>query len=57
MAPTLALVALFALGVSPSYGVPSAGTVPTVTLDEGVFYGESEGNINKFLGIPFAKPP
>ena len=57
MAPALALVALFALGISPSYGVPSAGTVPTVTLDEGVFYGESEGNINKFLGIPFAKPP
>ena len=30
---------------------------PTVQLDNGTFVGISEGNVNKFLGITFAKPP
>ncbi|TFK40488.1 carotenoid ester lipase precursor, partial [Crucibulum laeve] len=34
---------------------PLAG--PTVTLDSGTFTGVASGNVQKFLGIPFAKPP
>ena len=30
---------------------------PTVTLDSGTFQGVTDGVTNKFLGIPFAKPP
>ena len=32
-------------------------TEPTVTLDSGTFVGTLDGTTNKFLGIPFAKPP
>ncbi|KAH9175632.1 Alpha/Beta hydrolase protein [Lactarius sanguifluus] len=32
-------------------------TSPIVTLDKGKFSGTTAGGINKFLGIPFAKPP
>ncbi|KAI0699098.1 carotenoid ester lipase precursor [Cytidiella melzeri] len=37
--------------------VPSPRSAPTVTLDDGTFVGASSGSTNKFLGIPFAKPP
>ena len=30
---------------------------PSVTLDNGTFVGTLDGTANKFLGIPFAKPP
>ncbi|TCD65524.1 hypothetical protein EIP91_002532 [Steccherinum ochraceum] len=30
---------------------------PIVTLDQGTFVGIGNGNVSKFLGIPFAKPP
>ncbi|KAH9907098.1 carotenoid ester lipase precursor [Epithele typhae] len=30
---------------------------PTVTLDQGTFVGEADGDVNNFLGIPFGKPP
>ncbi|KAI9457440.1 carotenoid ester lipase precursor [Lactarius psammicola] len=32
-------------------------TPPIVTLDKGKFIGTTVNGINKFLGIPFAKPP
>jgi acetylcholinesterase len=30
---------------------------PQVELDKGTFVGVGNGSINRFLGIPFAKPP
>lgn len=30
---------------------------PSVTLDNAVFTGTINGNVSKFLGIPYAKPP
>lgn len=30
---------------------------PQVQLDQGLFTGTRNGSINRFLGIPFAKPP
>lgn len=42
------------------YGLAAAvskTTVPLVQLDEGTFVGTLDGNVNTFLGIPFAKPP
>ncbi|KAH8983924.1 Alpha/Beta hydrolase protein [Lactarius akahatsu] len=32
-------------------------TRPIVTIDKGKFLGTTAGGVNKFLGIPFAKPP
>jgi len=32
-------------------------TPPIVTLDKGKFIGTTADGVNKFLGIPFAKPP
>ena len=36
---------------------PTPPTAPTITLDKGLFTGATANGINKFLGIPFAKPP
>ncbi|KAF9523405.1 carotenoid ester lipase precursor [Crepidotus variabilis] len=30
---------------------------PSVKLDNGTFYGKSDGNVQRFYGISFAKPP
>ena len=57
MVSSLTRLALLVLGVGLSYATPSPRATPTVTLDKGVFSGASDGNTNKFLGIPFAKPP
>ncbi|KAH8079814.1 Alpha/Beta hydrolase protein [Cristinia sonorae] len=35
----------------------SRASAPTVSLDQGTFTGASDGFVNRFLGIPFAKPP
>ncbi|KAH8079812.1 carotenoid ester lipase precursor [Cristinia sonorae] len=32
-------------------------TAPSVTLDHGHFIGTTDGTSNRFLGIPYAKPP
>ncbi|KAI0029235.1 Alpha/Beta hydrolase protein [Vararia minispora EC-137] len=36
--------------------IPRA-TAPSIKLDNGTFVGATSGNVNKWLGIPFAKPP
>ena len=51
------LAILFALGIRFSHAASASREIPTVTLDKGVFYGASDGITNRFLGIPFAKPP
>ena len=59
------MVALRALALLPfiSVAVFAAPTdinkraSPTVTLDNGTFIGKADGSTNKFLGIPFGKPP
>ena len=40
-----------------SAAAPAARSPPTVKLDQGTFTGVADGAANKFLGIPFAKPP
>ena len=30
---------------------------PSVQLDDGTFIGTSDGVVDRFLGIPFGKPP
>ncbi|KAJ7494862.1 sterol esterase [Mycena galericulata] len=37
-------------------GTSSASDSPTVSLDYGVFQGATDGNLSKFLGVPFARP-
>lgn len=59
------LKVLLSLAVLPIvFSFPSGSarpdpTSPTVTLDRGTFTGaqNGDGKSNKFLGIPFAKPP
>ena len=37
--------------------ITEAETKPEVHLDDGLFVGVRKGNIDKFLGIPYAVPP
>ncbi len=46
-----------AIHIAMSLGVPTPSNVSTVILDHATFVGVSDGVANKFLGIPFAKPP
>ncbi|OBZ71164.1 Lipase 4 [Grifola frondosa] len=50
----------FLLGLYIS-GAPAVSTAqlatPSVTLDDGIFTGVTDGVTSKFLGIPFGKPP
>ena len=54
---SLALTVVVALWIGSSYAAFSASDIPTVTLDKGVFHGDIDGNANRFLRIPYAKPP
>lgn len=36
---------------------PADTASPTVKLDQGTFIGVASGEVNKFRGIPYAKPP
>ena len=46
-------VAITTVFVSPS----TDSTCPVVVLDKGTFVGKTANGTNKFLGIPFARPP
>jgi acetylcholinesterase len=54
----LSLLVVFALHASGVLAAPAArASAPTVKLDNGTFVGTTTGNVNKWLGIPFAQPP
>ncbi|KAH8983925.1 carotenoid ester lipase precursor [Lactarius akahatsu] len=55
----VSLFAICAAAATVLAATPSTytGSGPIVTLDRGTFVGTTAGGINKFLGIPFAKPP
>ncbi|KAF8989410.1 carotenoid ester lipase precursor [Cyathus striatus] len=40
-----------------AYAAPANASVPVVKLDYGFFQGVGDGNLVKFLGMPFAAPP
>ncbi|KAH9053688.1 Alpha/Beta hydrolase protein [Lactarius vividus] len=51
------LIATCAATATVSASPTTHATPPIVTLDRGKFIGTAAGGVNKFLGIPFAKPP
>lgn len=51
------LLVLIAGPILLASALPAARGPPSVTLDQGTFVGVPAGVANKFLGIPFAKPP
>ena len=59
MMPVLnyATLAVIVGSLALSLAAPSVNTSPAVSLDQGTFTGVSDGVTNRFLGIPFAKPP
>ena len=61
MAPSVLatlIVALTSIAFSPVHAVPLVErAAPTVTLDGATFTGAAGLGVEKFLGIPFAKPP
>ncbi|KAF7377315.1 Carboxylic ester hydrolase [Mycena sanguinolenta] len=55
ISPTiLCIYALF--GVSLSTVAASTASGPTISLDYGTFLGVNDGNLTKFLGVPFSAP-
>ncbi|KAF4617351.1 hypothetical protein D9613_005823 [Agrocybe pediades] len=48
---------LLSLALYTAYAAAVPAVGPTVKLDSGTFVGTSSGLTQKFLGIPFAKPP
>ncbi|KAM5540854.1 hypothetical protein V8D89_005498 [Ganoderma adspersum] len=46
----------FAIGATLAWPMAQRAA-PSVKLDDGTFVGDSDGDVDKFLGIPFAKPP
>ncbi|KAH9178044.1 carotenoid ester lipase precursor [Lactarius sanguifluus] len=51
------LIAICAATATVSASPAIYATPPIVTLDRGKFIGTAADGVNKFLGIPFAKPP
>ncbi|KII91038.1 hypothetical protein PLICRDRAFT_554187 [Plicaturopsis crispa FD-325 SS-3] len=52
----LLLSALLQSGIVAATPLARA-SAPTITLDDGTFTGTTDGNTDKFLGIPFAEAP
>ncbi|VDC05627.1 unnamed protein product [Peniophora sp. CBMAI 1063] len=57
LASCLSILSVNAGLVALVTAVPTRRAAPTVTLDDGTFTGAASGTVNKWLGIPFAKPP
>ncbi|PIL35137.1 hypothetical protein GSI_02926 [Ganoderma sinense ZZ0214-1] len=58
--PAVFSLSLFLWGVSATTGPAPAKRLdlfPTVQLDNGTFAGTSDGTVDKYLGIPYVKPP
>ena len=54
----LQLLFLIPFLIGGSVALPAAKrAAPSIQLDDGTFVGSSDGTVDKFLGIPFAKPP
>ena len=53
----LSIITVHAALASLAAAAPTKRASPTVTLDDGTFTGVASGKVNKWLGIPFAKPP
>ncbi|KAH8982052.1 carotenoid ester lipase precursor [Lactarius hatsudake] len=53
----VSLIAICAAAATVLAATPPTYSGPIVTLDRGTFVGTTANGINKFLGIPFAKPP
>ncbi|KAH8985170.1 alpha beta-hydrolase [Lactarius akahatsu] len=51
------LIAICAATATVSASPTTYATLPIVTLDRGKFIGTAADGVNKFLGVPFAKPP
>ncbi|KAF8814379.1 carotenoid ester lipase precursor [Phlegmacium glaucopus] len=51
------LLSFFSLNVKTNASPPSSTNEPIVKLKYGSFQGNSTGNLEKFLGMPFAAPP
>ena len=54
----LRLLYLVPFLIGGAVALPAAKrAAPSIQLDKGTFVGSSDGTVDKFLGIPFAKPP
>ncbi|KAF8987035.1 Alpha/Beta hydrolase protein [Cyathus striatus] len=53
----LFLISTFLSSPSIAYAAPENVSIPVVKLDYGTFQGVGDGNLVKFLGMPFAAPP
>ena len=53
----LAAVASQACLATIAFSLTQSDIFPPVILDNGTFFGLSDGVTHRFLGIPFAEPP
>ena len=55
--PCLALLGVSAAGTPSTPPAKRLDLFPSVQLDNGTFVGISDGTVDKYLGIPYVKPP